>query len=152
VKEGKGLDKESLKDYQKSEQKIKSLERRIENLKKMAARYEYGAVKGSNPDFPYQPMSFHVSGYNIREDEKKRIRIKNLESRLKKQKAAAEQERLEVEEFIAGIEETTTQLVFTYCFLDGMNQDEAAKKLHIDRSRVSRKIDDYLKTHTKHKN
>jgi len=118
----------------------------------MAARYEYGAVKGSNPDFPYQPMSFHVSGYNIREDEKKRIRIKNLESRLKKQKAAAEQERLEVEEFIAGIEDTTTQLAFTYLYLDGMTQGEAAKKLHMDQSRVSRKIDDYLKSHKMHKN
>lgn len=139
------MDKKTLEDYKKLDQDIKALENRIHNLRSMAANYEYGSAKGSNPEFPYQPMTFHVSGYNILDDEKKRIRIRNLEIKLEKQKKASEEKRIAVEEFIAGIEDTTLRLIFTYLFVDGMNQEEVGKRLCMDRSRVSRKVDNYLK-------
>jgi len=129
-----------------------ALEDQIQKLEAQAARYEFGAVKGSNPDFPYQPMAFHVSGYNIRTDEEKRQRIENLKIRLGKKKAVVEEKRLAVQEFIAGIEDSTLQLIFTYRYIDGMSQGKIGRKLHLDRSGISKKIDGYLKdTHKSQK-
>ena len=142
------MDKKMLEDYKRLGDQIIALEQQIKNLEEQAARYEFGAVKGSNPDFPYQPMAFHVSGYNIRTDEEKRQRIENLKIRLGKKKVAAEEERLAVQEFIAGIEDSTLQLIFTYRYIDGMTQEVVGRKLHMDKSSVSRKIDDYLKVAT----
>jgi len=93
-------------------------------------------------------MAFHVSGYNIRTDEEKRQRIENLKIRLGKKKVVAEEKRLVVQEFIAGIEDPTIQLIFTYRYIDGMTQEVVGRKLHMDKSSVSRKIDDYLKVAT----
>lgn len=138
------LNRKDFEDYQKIGLKISSLRDRIAKLEEIAARREYGAVKGSNPDFPYQPMSFHVSGYNIREDEKKRAKIRNLKIQLEKELRKEEEKRLEIEGFISGIEERTDNLIFTYYYLEKMNQEEIAGKLHIDRSRVSRRISKYF--------
>jgi len=146
------LDKKTLEDYKRLGDQITALEDQIQKLEAQAAKYEFGAVKGSNPDFPYQPMAFHVSGYNIRTDEEKRQRIENLKIRLGKKKAVAEEKRLAVQEFIAGIEDPTIQLIFTYRYIDGMSQGKIGRKLHLDRSGISKKIDGYLKdTHKSQK-
>lgn len=138
------MNKKTLEDYKKLDQDIRALSNRIGNLRNLSANYEYGSAKGSNPEFPYQPMTFHVSGYNIQDDEKKRIRIKSLEMKLEEQKKEAEEKRIAVEEFIAGIEDTTLRLIFTYLFLNGMNQEEVGRKLCMDRTSVSKKVTDYL--------
>jgi len=142
------MDKKTLEDYKRLGDQITALEDQIQKLETQAAKYEFGAVKGSNPEFPYQPMAFHVSGYNIRTDEEKRQRIENLKIRLGKKKVVAEEKRLVVQEFIAGIEDPTIQLIFTYRYIDGMTQEVVGRKLHMDKSSVSRKIDDYLKVAT----
>lgn len=138
------MDKKTLEDYRLLEQRIRTKRARIEKLKNMAARWEYAAVRGSNPEFPYQPVSFHVSGYNIRDDEKKQIRIHSLMESMKKDVAAAEQQRLAVEEFIENIPDMTDQLIFTYMYLEGMTQEQAAEKLYMDQSRISRRISKYF--------
>ncbi len=138
------LNRKDFEDYQKIGLRISSLRDRISKLEDMAARYEYGAVRGSNPDFPYQPMSFHVSGYNIREEERKRAKIRDLKLQLEKEIRKEEEKRLEIEEFINAITDRTDNLIFTYCYLEKMSQEEVARKLHIDQSRVSRRISKYL--------
>ena len=138
------LNRKDFEDYQKIGLRISSLRDRISKLEDMAARYEYGAGRGSNPDFPYQPMSFHVSGYNIREEERKRVKIRDLKLQLEKEIRKEEEKRLEIEEFINAITDRTDNLIFTYCYLEKMSQEEVARKLHIDQSRVSRRISKYL--------
>lgn len=138
------LKRKDFEDYQKIGLRISSLRDRISKLEDMAARYEYGAAKGSNPDFPYQPMTFHVSGYNIRDDEKKRAKIQDLKLQMEKEIRKEEERRLEIEEFINAITDRTDNLIFTYYYLDKMSQEEIARKLCIDRSRVSRRISKYL--------
>ncbi|MDO4553695.1 MAG: hypothetical protein Q4B70_00950 [Lachnospiraceae bacterium] len=137
--------KQDLEDYLLLRQQIQTLENRIQRLEKSASQYGYGAVKGSNPDFPYQPMSFHVSGYNVSDSEKKLEKIKNLQYELGRQKEEAEEKRLEIEEFIAAIKNREIQLIFSYRYLKGETQEQVGKRMHLDRSRISRKIDNYLK-------
>lgn len=146
------MEKKILEDYWLLEQKIASLERRLAELRQQSAQYEHGIARGSNPDFPYQPMTFHVSGYNIRDDSKRRERIVKLEIQLTKQKAEAERCRLDIQEWIAGIEDTTVQLIFTYKYVDGLNHRQIGGRLHMDHSTVGRKIENYLKLHQMHQN
>ena len=140
----KTLNRKDFEDYQRIGLRISSLQDRISKLEEMAARYEYGAVRGSNPDFPYQPMSFHVSGYNIREEERKRAKIRDLKIQLEKEIRREEEKRLEIEEFINAITDRTDSLIFTYYYLDKMSQEEIARRLHIDQSAVSKRISKYF--------
>ena len=58
------MDKKLLEDYKLLQNEIDTLAERIEHLKKMETRYEYGAVKGSNPESPLQPMSVELYANN----------------------------------------------------------------------------------------
>lgn len=138
------MDRKTLEEYQLMEQRIQTKKDRIQRLKDMAAQVEHGVVRGSNSDFPYQPMSFHVSGYNIQDDEKRHYRIYNLTRTLEEDIKATEQRRLEVEEFIEEITDMTDQLIFTYIYLEDMTQEQAGRKLHMDQSQVSRRIAKYF--------
>lgn len=138
------MDKKILEDYALMEQRIRTKKERIRKLKSMKAQLEHSVVRGSNQEFPYEPRSFHESGYNIQADERQRQRVYNLTVSLEKDVAETQRLRLEVEEFIEGITDATDQLIFSYIYLEGLTQEQTARKLHMDRSRVSRRISKYF--------
>lgn len=97
--------------------------------------------------FPFTEIRVGVQMEEPREAEAKRKLIAKKEERLAKLRSLS----LEIEEFICSIEDSETRMIFEYTFKDGRTQTEIGEILHLDRSRVSRKISDYLeKTHTKH--
>lgn len=53
-------------------------------------------------------------------------------------------EKLEIEKFIADIEDVTTRLIFRYIFLDHLTQLQAGRKTCMDQSVISRRITKYL--------
>lgn len=139
------LDKKRLEDYRLLEQQIQALEQQIKELENRAAQYEHATVKGSNPEFPYQPVTFHSQGYNIRYDERRRERVRKLKDKLMRQKADAEYRRIEVQEWIAEIPDTTVRLIFTYKYVDGLTHRQIGRRLHMEQSNVGKKINAYLK-------
>ena len=138
------MDRKALEEYLLMEQRIQTKKERIRKLKSETAQLEHGVVRGSSQEFPYEPRSFHVSGYNIRVDERQRRRVYNLMENLEKDVAETQQRRLEVEEFIEGITDMTDQLIFTYIYLEGLTQEQTARKLHMDQSWISRRISKYF--------
>lgn len=138
------MDRKALEEYLLMEQRIQTKKKRIEELKSRAPLWQHGVTRGSNPEFPYQPITFHVSGYNPRDEERQRLGVYSLTERLEKDVAETQQRRLEVEEFIEGITDMTDQLIFTYIYLEGMTQEQTARKLHMDQSRISRRISKYF--------
>lgn len=54
------MDKKTLMDYIDACELVKETEFDISRMRKI--EMEHAKVVGSNPDFPYQKMSFHVSG------------------------------------------------------------------------------------------
>lgn len=83
-----------------------------------------------------QPQS--VVGFDYDLYEKRRARwTKRLEQ--------LQKEVDEVEEWIEAIPDGTTRRCFRMVYIDGLTQQQVAKKVHLDRSRISRKMDDYLK-------
>ncbi len=56
---------------------------------------------------------------------------------------------------MSGITDSVTRRIFRIYYIDGrknVTQRDVAKKIHLDRSRVSRKIDDFLKNAQKAQN
>ena len=71
--------------------------------------------------------------------------IEKLMKMKRERREQAEKKVLEIESFISGIPDSETRQIFELYFQEGMRQQDIAKKLNMDQSRISRKIYDYLK-------
>lgn len=133
------MDKQTLEQYRFLLANRSALNDQIAELNN--GTYEYDMVKGSNPEFPYQPTTIHIEGYNIGADDKTRERI----NKLMDDRARIDQQILEIEQFVDDIKDPLLHTIFQRRYLDGWTQDQVGYAVHMDRSRVSRKIDNYLK-------
>ena len=114
----------------------------IEELKQRLAglAYDEGLV-GNSVIMDYRkgyPQPQSVVGFDYDLYEKRRARwTKRLEQ--------LQQEVNEVEEWIEAIPDGMTRRCFRMVYIDGLTQQQVAKCVNLDRSRVSRKMDEYLK-------
>lgn len=136
------MDKLKLKKYIPNKARLKRIDARIEELCETEPAGEVmGKVRGSSKDFPYTEVRTSVM-----------IPDPDEQERINKQIRKKEAERLQVlaeiqkvEEFLDGIEDAEIKEVFELLYVDGKKQKEAADILHIDRSYVSKKINNFLK-------
>lgn len=143
------MDKKKLKQYRAlireqelNDKAIDKLYDRLENVPVVA-----GKVVGSSCNFPYTEVRTTVQMTEPVETDEINRRIKIRELRQEKIRETT----LEIEEFIAAIPDSIDRQIFELTYLSGKKQREVAEEVNLDRSRVSRHIDNYLKTHTKHK-
>ena len=57
-----------------------------------------------------------------------------------------------MEEWIEGIPDSLTRRIFKMTYIEGRKQKSVAKAVNLDRSRISRKIDEYIKNAHKAQN
>lgn len=112
------MEKRELEEGRKLELYIESLNQRIRKLEEM------------------EKSGVHISYIS---------RISELKSELAKVLEQSVERRLGIQEYIANIPDITMQLIFNYRYLEGMRQEDIGKRLHMDRSTISKKIDAYLK-------
>lgn len=55
----------------------------------------------------------------------------------------------EVERWIEDISDSLTRRIFRMYFIDGLAQKQIGSVIHLDKSRISRKIDDFIKNASK---
>lgn len=119
------MDKRILEQYIDACENIKEIEKEIIRLKKKE-RIVQDSVKGSNPEFPYQPQSFHIEGTaeKIEDygelDEEQRI--------LDERKANAAKIKMATEEWMNTIPQRM-QRIIRYKIFDKMSWKETADKL-----------------------
>lgn len=70
---------------------------------------------------------------------------RRMEARYKKRIDLLERECTEIEDFVESIQDSQTRRIFRMRFIDGMSQREIGRTMHLDQSRISRKIDDFFK-------
>ena len=140
------MDKETLKQYRallrEQELNNKAIDRlydRLDNVPVVA-----GKVVGSSRNFPYTEVRTTVQMDEPVESDEINRRLKIREDRQEKIRAAV----LEIEEFIAGIPDSEIRQVFEMVYIDGMKMSEVADAVHLDKSRISRKISDFIKNAT----
>lgn len=137
------MDKKKLLQYKALMREQPKLEKELDRLYERLDQVPVisGKVTKSSDDFPYieEHLTVKMTEPKAAEEIKKQIRIK--EKRLDK----VEQERTEIELFIAGIPDSLDRQIFELSFLDGKKQCEVGEELGYSKGRVSQKISQYLK-------
>lgn len=116
------MDKKILTDYIDACEFIKETEADIRKLEKKK-RIVQDKVRGSNPDFPYEERSFHLSGtVETLADAGRLARERQI---LEEQKAEAEELKLQVEEWMQEIP-FRMQRIIRYKFFKELTWEEVA--------------------------
>ena len=112
-----------LNDYIDACAVIKETEEEIRKLKKKKRTILQTNVKGSNPDWPYEEQHFTIqrTAFDFVDDGQLRIE----EQMLKRQRANAEELKLQVEEWMQGIP-FRMQRIIKYKFFDDLTWEEVA--------------------------
>ena len=129
------MTKEMLQSYRSKKDEIAELDWVLRH------RWQDEGMIGNNVVFDYRkgyPRPQSVVGFDY-------DRYDRLQDRDNAKKALLEQECAEIEEFVESIPDSLTRRIFRMSFIDGKKQKYVAKAIHLDQSRVSRRIDDYLK-------
>lgn len=129
------LTKEMLQSYRSKKDEIAELDWVLRH------RWQDEGLIGNNVIMDYRkgyPRPRNVIGFDY-------PRYDRLQERDRARKALLEQECAEIEEFVESIPDSLTRRIFRMSFIDGRKQKYVAKAVHLDQSRVSRRIDDYLK-------
>lgn len=130
------LNKELLSSYKSKKEEIRELQYKLQHMN------DDNAMMG-NPD----TILNYKSGYPVPEavagvDWKK---VFKTEKRYMNKIEILTKECEEIEEFIESIQDSLTRRIFRMYYIEGLSQGNIAKIVHVDRSRVSRKIDDFIK-------
>lgn len=128
------ITKELLQGYRSKKDEIQELDYILKN------RWRDEGLIGNDVIFDYSkgyPMPQSVVGF----DQAKYERLQDRDQRRKEQ---LEKECVEIEEWVEAIPDSLTRRIFRMCFIDGRKQKDVARAVHLDRSRISRKIDSYL--------
>lgn len=129
------MTKQRLEEYESNKAEIAELQYKLAHLG------EGDSLVGNDVVFDYRtgyPRPQTVVG----KDEEKEIRLRNIcEKRIGKLKA----ECLTVELWIEQIPDGLMRRIFRMHYIDGMTQKQIGRTVHLDKSRISRKIDDFLK-------
>ena len=115
--------KKLLTQYTDLQAEIKDLEKRIKKLENF--KVEHDKVTGSNSEFPYQPRSFTIEGYNIQDVD----RLNETKALLIMRKCQCEDLKLEIEKFISDIPDSRTRRVFQYRYVDGLSWLQIARRI-----------------------
>lgn len=132
------MTRERLAMYRNNKAEILELDYMLQN------RWKSDTMIGNNVIFDYSkgyPMPQSVVGF----DQEKYERLQNRDL---KRKEKLETECEEIERFVENIKDSLTHRIFRIYYIDGrkdVTQGEVARRVYLDQSRVSRKIDNYLK-------
>lgn len=138
------ITKELLASYRSKRQEIKELDYILNNRWKSESMISVDTILNYRKGYP---VPEGVAGF----DQERYERLQNRDIRRKER---LEEECKAVEDFVAGIQDSVTRRIFQMYYLDGLNpvkQENVAKKMHMERSNVSKKIDKYLQvSHNSH--
>ena len=138
------MTKERLESYRSNKMEILELDYVLEN------RWRSDTMIGNDVIFDYSkgyPMPQSVTGFDYE-------KYSRLQDRDLRRKNKLEAECKEIENFVSGITDSVTRRIFRIYYIDGrknVTQRDVAKKIHLDRSSISKKVDAYLKvSHNSH--
>lgn len=119
------------------------IDKKLDRLKEKAIDVPIvcGKVKGSSREFPYIETHMTV----IMDEPKRSDSIARQRIINQKRKERVNKIMIDIEEFIAGIPDSTHRQIFEMVFLDGKTQQDAGEIVGYSKGRVSQIISQYLK-------
>jgi hypothetical protein len=131
------MTKERLLTYRSKRQEIRELEYILNNRWKFESMVECDTIFDYRKGYPI-PQS--IVGFD-------QERYERLQDRDIHRKSELEAECRLIEDYIGEIKDSMTRRIFQVYFTDGLSnvtQENVAKRMNIERSYVSKKINDYL--------
>lgn len=137
------MDKKTLKQYRALLKEQALNDKAIDKLYDRAAQVPtvMGKVVGSSHDFPYTEVRTSVQIDEPKEADEIARRLRIRKERQEQIREAV----LEIEQFIAGIPDSTDRQIFELTFLEGKTQEEVATAVGYSRSRISQRVSECLK-------
>ena len=137
------MDKKTLKQYRALLKEQTLNDKAIDKLYDRAAEVPtvMGKVVGSSKDFPYTEIRTSVQMDEPKEADEIARRLRIRKERQEQIRAVV----LEIEQFIAGIADSTDRQIFELAFLNGVAQQEIADTVGYTQARVSQRIKSVLK-------
>lgn len=129
------MERQQLERYRSQKEEIRELRYKLEHLG------EGDSLVGNSTIFDYTtgfPRPQAVIGYDY--EKYRRLRAQ-YSTRLEKLKYDCE----ETEQWIEDIPDSQMRRIFRMYYMDGETYRQIAKKMHMDKSTVGRKIDNFLK-------
>ncbi len=120
------MDKKILSDYIDACELVEETEQEIKNIRKKKIPSMLGNVKGSNPEFPYQPQHFRISGAEFDYGDDRNLR--RLEKALAERKEKAEEIKVQTEEWMNTIS-MRMQRIIKYKIFQGLTWEETAARI-----------------------
>lgn len=137
------MDKNKLEQYKSLQKEIPLINKKLDGLykKKENIPVVMGKVKASSKEYPYIETHVQVLMDEPKEADRINEQIKINEGRLKK----AQSDVLEIERFIASIQDSTNRLIFELVYLKGMKMKNVGEVVGYSKGRISQKISEILK-------
>ena len=129
------MTRERLEGYRSCREEIQELQYKLAHLGEGDSMMGHDVILDYQTGYP-RPQS--VVCYDHEKEDRLR---RTYESRIAKLQAECE----EVEQWVEAIPDSLTRRIFRMYFLEGRSQKQIGKIVHLDRSRISRKIDEFLK-------
>jgi cysteine synthase len=140
------LTEKELSQYRAIKKEIEDLNRRITETKESAVISTFGTVKGSSKYFPYTPQNFKVEGVEPAEATQTQDKVSELLRQREVLRDELLKKQIDIENYIAGIKDSSTRTIFRMYFIDGENQISIARKTHYSQGRIAQIIKCYTKT------
>lgn len=137
------MTKKKLKQYGALKREIELIDTKLDQLydRQKNIPTVLGKVRGSSPEFPY--IEVHTT---VQMDEPGEAdSVKKLISIKKARKKQVSAVMIEIEQFIAGIPDSTDRQIFELTYLEKKKQREVAEIVGLEQSSISKKITSYLK-------
>lgn len=137
------MDKNILEQYIDACALIRETERDIQELNRKKAVVQ-DSVKGSNPEFPYQPQSFRIEG--SREEVADRISLEYEERLLKERKKEAERIKIEVEAWLNTIPMRMRRII-KFKFFEELTWQQVAQRMgrNATKDSVRMELENFMK-------
>lgn len=130
------MTRQRLEQYMSNRVEIKELTYRLNHLGEDGSFIVSDTIKDYRKGYG-QPQA--IRGYTLDLETKCRKRIEDQIAKLR-----AEQDN--IEEWVFGIQDGLTRRIFQLHFLDGRTQQKVGRMVHLNKSNVCRKIENYLKS------
>lgn len=124
-----------LREYRSNRDEIIELQQKIRELPGSESLIDNSVILDYRRGYPQpRPIVGYDHGLEERRRERWTKRIELLQAEVDS-----------VERWIEAIPDGVTRRIFRMIYVEGMTQRKVAKKLHIDQSRISRKMNEFLK-------
>lgn len=136
------MDKKKLERYKPLKRELLMIDKQISKLEERREELPVvmGKVQSSDHEFPYTERRISVQMFEPKEAHK--IDREIVRKRARKRQIESEME--EVKEFIENMPEGENKRIFELYYMEGLTQTQVAEIVSLDRSRISRKIHDYI--------